>query len=255
MRNIIPAGAALLLLAGQASAQDYHFSKQLPVGARLDISNISGAIDVERASGRTAEVTVSKTVRRGDGNLVKAIIDEGSSGLRVCTIYLNRRTDTTHCDADERGNKSNDHLEVEMHYVVRVPAGVKLSVDDVNGSISATGIDADASLNTVNGDVMYEGTSANRLETVNGKVVARLARASWSGAMSVQTVNGSVELTFPSDLSADVHGETVNGGIDSQFPITIEGKWGPKSFSGRIGNGGGKLTIETVNGGITLRKR
>lgn len=36
--------------------------------------------------------------------------------------------------------------------------------------------------------------------------------------------------------------------------MTIEGKFGPKSFSGRIGKGGRKLAVETVNGGITLKK-
>ena len=73
--------------------------------------------------------------------------------------------------------------------------------------------------------------------------------------MDVQTVNGSVELTFPAGLNANVSGELVSGSISSDFPITVEKGFGPKSFSGRIGTGGRRLKIETVNGAIRLVKR
>jgi hypothetical protein len=46
----------------------------------------------------------------------------------------------------------------------------------------------------------------------------------------------------------------VNGGVSSDFPVTIEGKWGPKSFTAQIGRGGRRLNVETVNGGISLKK-
>ena len=61
-------------------------------------------------------------------------------------------------------------------------------------------------------------------------------------------------LTFPANFDAELSGETVNGGVSSDFPVTIEGKWGPKSFTGQIGRGGRRLSVETVNGGITLKK-
>ena len=60
----------------------------LAAGDRLEISNITGNVDVTRATGRVAEVTVTKTVKRGDGSMVKAIMEDGGSGMRVCTVYL-----------------------------------------------------------------------------------------------------------------------------------------------------------------------
>ena len=118
-----------------------------------------------------------------------------------------------------------------------------------------TGADVESKVETVNGDLTFDGIGASSLETVNGKIVGTFAAPSWEGTMHVSTVNGSVDLTFPADLSADVRGETVNGGIQSDFPITVEKGFGPKSFEGRIGSGGRRLNIETVNGGITLRKQ
>ena len=248
--------ATALATAAALPAQDYHFTKNLAAGDRLEISNINGNIDVTRAAGRLAEVTVTKIVKKGDGTLVKAIMEDGGSGMRVCTIYINHDPNRRSCDGDNNNSgRGRDTFEVEMHYIVRVPAGAKLNVDDVNGNVTVTGADADSKIETVNGDVIFDGVGASSLQTVNGKIVATFSGATWQGTMSVQTVNGSVELTFPADLSADVSGETVSGNINSSFPITIDQGFGPKSFKGRIGAGGRKLKIETVNGGIVLRKR
>ena len=247
---------ALLVAAVPATAQDYHFTKNLGVGDRLEISNVNGNVEVTRATGRIAEVSVTKTVKKGDGALIKAIMDEGGSGMHVCTIYLNRDPNRRTCSGGNSSDgRGRDNIEAEMHYVVRVPIGARLTVDDVNGDVTVTGADADSRINTVNGDIRFDGVGASELETVNGKVIATFASASWEGTMSVQTVNGVVDLTFPAGLSAEVSGETVNGSISSDFPITIEKGFGPKSFNGRIGSGGRRLKIETVNGAIALRKR
>jgi DUF4097 and DUF4098 domain-containing protein YvlB len=247
-----------LVTVAPAAAQDYHFTKTLAAGDRLEISNINGNVDVTHATGRVAEVTVTKTVKRGDGSMVKAIMEESGSGMRVCTIYLYNNPDRRSCDGDNSGNHSNhgrNNAEVEMHYVVHVPAGARLDVSDVNGNVTVTGAGDDSKIETVNGDVTFDGAGASSLETVNGKVVGTFSRAAWEGTMNVETVNGSVDLTFPAEFSAELSGETVNGSIRTDFPITIDKGWGPKSFKGRIGAGGHALRIETVNGEIVLRKR
>lgn len=254
MRYALLAFAAVAA-AGPVAAQDYHFTKEISPGGRVEIENINGAIEVTRSTGRTAEVSVTKTVKKGDGSVVKAIMEPGAV-MRVCTIYTNRDPNRSTCKGDNNNSsRGRDNFDVDMHYVVKVPAGAKLSVDDVNGSITIAGADVESKINTVNGDIHFDGTGASSLETVNGKIIGIFGRATWEGTMEIKTVNGSVELTFPTDLSAEVSGETVNGSIQTDFPITIEKGFGPKSFSGRIGAGGRKLRIETVNGAIWIRKR
>ncbi len=245
-----------LLVAAPAAAQDYRFSKSLGDGARLEIENITGTIQVSRASGRTAEVTVTKVVKKGDGSLVKAIMEERDGGIRVCTVYLRRDTNRTSCNGDNNDGDwhGKNTIEVEMNYSVKVPAGARLSVDNVNGNVTVSGGEADTKIDMVNGNLDYEGTGASSLETVNGTITARFSRVGWEGTMNITTVNGAVELTFPASLSADVSGETVSGSIQSDFPVRIEKGWGPKSFNGRIGAGGRRIKIETVNGGIAIRK-
>ncbi|MES2306689.1 MAG: hypothetical protein V4558_14355 [Gemmatimonadota bacterium] len=258
MRNLTLA-LGLLVAAAPLAAQETRFTKEMSTGSRLVIENINGEVRATQGTGRTAEIIVTKTVKRGDGDLVKAVMEESGGEVRVCTIYLNRNPNRTGCK-DNGHNDDNwrgkDRLEVTMQYEVRVPAGVRLNVETVNGGIVITGVESEVRAETVNGSLEFDGANATSLSTVNGQVRATFSRANWEGTLNVETVNGGVDLTFPANFAAEISGETVNGGVTTAFPITIEGKWGPKSFRGTIGSGGGRsLKIETVNGGITLRKR
>ncbi|HPF61465.1 MAG TPA: DUF4097 family beta strand repeat-containing protein [Gemmatimonadales bacterium] len=251
----------LALVAGVAplAAQDTRFTKEMRPGDRLELQNINGEIRVTQGTGRTAEIVVTKEVKAGDGSLVKAIMEEGTGYVRVCTVYLNRDPNRSTCRGENSGNWSSAgrvRFEVNMHYEVRAPAGVRLEVESVNGNVVLRGIDTPATVETVNGAIDLDGVGAHRLETVNGRITGRFTSSSWSGDLDLETVNGSIELSLPGDFSAQIAGETVNGSIDfGEFPVTMRGKWGPKTFTGTIGEGGRRIRIETVNGSVTLRRR
>ena len=249
-------GLALMVTAAPLAAQETRFSREMQPGDRLEIENINGEITVTQGSGRTAEIVVTKRVKEGNGDLVKAILEEGSGFVRVCTIYLNRDPNRSTCRGENsvNNNRRGERLSVEMDYQVRVPAGARLEVDNVNGNATLRGLGTPASVATVNGNIDFDGVGAHTLETVNGNISARFGGGQLDGGLTIETVNGRVELTFPAGLNADIHGETVNGSVTSDFPITIEGKWGPKDFSGRIGSGGPRISIETVNGSVKLTK-
>jgi DUF4097 and DUF4098 domain-containing protein YvlB len=246
---------ALAATTAPLAAQETRFARDMRPGDRLEIENVNGEISVTQGTGRTAEIVVTKRVKEGNGDLVKAILEEGSGFVRVCTIYLNRDPDRTTCRGENSTNREGrrgDRLSVEMHYEVRVPTGARLEVDNVNGMVTIRGVDTPADIATVNGDIDFDGIGAHTLETVNGSIKARFTGRQLDGGLTIETVNGRIELTFPKGLNADIHGETVNGSVSSDFPITIEGKWRPKDFTGRIGNGGPRISIETVNGSVKL---
>jgi|CXWL01.1.fsa_nt_gi hypothetical protein len=248
--------ATLLVAAAPLAAQETRFTPTIAAGGTLALENINGPMVITQGTGRTAEVIVTKRVIKGDGSYVKAVMEERGGTVRICTIYTNRDPNRKTCSGENSSSsrRRDNYDEVEMRYEVRVPAGVLVDAESVNGSITATGLEASAALQTVNGPIVFSGTTASHLETVNGKIKATFTKAAWDGTLEVSAVNGGVDLTFPAGFEADLSGETVNGGITSDFPVTIEGKWGPKSFNGKIGRGGRRLSIETVNGGITLKK-
>jgi hypothetical protein len=248
----------LVLAVMPLAAQDYRFTKEMGSGDRLAVENINGPIEVTQGSGRSMTVEVFKTVKRGDGNLVKAIMEESGGTVRVCTIFLNRDPDRSTCRGDNsNATRRGERLEVEMRYVVRAPQGVAVEVESVNGNVTVRGVDTPGSVETVNGTIDFDGVGAHNLETVNGRVNATFTRADWTGAVNIETVNGAVTLTLPANLSAEIRGETVNGAIDvGDFQLTVSGRWGPKEFRGTVGGGGNRVIhIETVNGSITLKQR
>jgi DUF4097 and DUF4098 domain-containing protein YvlB len=68
-------------------------------------------------------------------------------------------------------------------------------------------------------------------------------------------VNGPVHVELPADASAEVTASTINGDIDSDFPLTVSGRHGPRHARGTLGSGGRRLSLNTVNGEIELRRR
>ena len=72
--------------------------------------------------------------------------------------------------------------------------------------------------------------------------------------LELETVNGSVQLEAPADLSADVDAQTTNGGIETDFPLTISKGLIGKHVHGTVGQGGREVQLHTTNGSVKLRK-
>ena len=81
-----------------------------------------------------------------------------------------------------------------------------------------------------------------------------MGRADWSDTLKMATVNGSITLTLPPDLNTDVKATTVNGDISSDFPMTVSGRISRRKVEGTIGGGGRLLSLDSVNGSITLKR-
>lgn len=233
---------------------DYTFRRDLRPGQELAIGNIDGTVTVTRATGRTAEVLVTKRVVRGDGDLVQAILEETSEGIKVCTVYLYEVGESrTRCDQRSEGRRRPDPLEVEMTYEVRVPEGVDLRVGTVDGDVVARELASEAILSTVDGNITVSGRAPSRVATVDGDITMTVS-GPLPRSMRVSTVDGSVELTLPGSAGFALHATTVDGVLESDFPTTITGKWGPRSMRGTIGDGATDLRVSTVDGSVRLHR-
>ncbi len=237
------------------STSDTRFTPALKAGQRLSVSNIDGNVTVTQGRGQSAEIVAHKIVRKGNGALVKAVLEETSSGFRVCTVYLEKVGDTDGCDHRTHNDRSRrEPLDVDMQYDIRLPAGVALSINTVDGNVNAHGIDMPANIRSVDGSITFNGVAPEGLNTVDGAITATITNADWTHALSVRTVDGTIDLTLPAKMNARVSGQSVDGDIASDFAMTVSGKWGPQSFHGDLGTGGGPtLELRTVDGSIHLR--
>jgi Toastrack DUF4097 len=258
MRNSIKTLTPLLLLAfagAAAAADDFDWKEALAKGKTLEIKGVNGAIRAEAAAGAEAEVHASKHGRRSDPSSVEIQVVKSEQGVTICAVYPtpSNASSPNECRPGRGGQMSVRDNDVNVDFVVKVPAGVRFTGRTVNGDVEATGLSADAEARSVNGSVRVETTGLAQADTVNGSIHASLGRADWDGTLRFRSVNGSVSVTLPADASAEVSASTTNGDIDTDFPLKVQGRISRRSLRGTIGGGGRGLEIETVNGGISLR--
>lgn len=258
LASMMMAVCGVVLLAGTAAGQktdSFQWSGVVPAGGSLEIRGVNGDIVAEPAAGSQVQVRAAKTGRKSDPREVRIEVVQDAQGVLLCAVYPSRDERRPNRCAREGYRASTHDNDVQVDYTVQVPAGVRLVAQTVNGAVRASGLTGDVEATTVNGKIELATAGAASAQTVNGSIEAHLG-GSWEGARAFQTVNGSVTLTLPADARVDVSGRTVNGGLKTDFPLTIQANrsWGPRSFEGTIGGGGGGLAIQTVNGAIHLRR-
>jgi hypothetical protein len=243
LRRILPLALALLLIALPGFANtDQLFDKVYPLssGGNFQLDNINGSVQVEGWDRDEVEVSAVKTSQNGPADLDQVQIDVQSlpGHIAVHTLYP-----TT----------AGNGVTVEYH--VHVPQRVLLAaVKTVNGSVSVRGVEGGGDLRSVNGDVRVTD-SAGRFsaKTTNGNLTLQLHHVTDGAPMDIETVNGSVVLTLPSNTRANLKVQNMNGDFSSELPVTSA--TAPSTlgaFRARLGTGGGEISLRTINGAIHL---
>jgi hypothetical protein len=244
--TVVQAGAA------RAQSGDFHWSKALPAGDHVSVGNINGDVTVRPSTSGKVEVT-GITRERGDANL-HAVVNETSSGVRICVLI----------DNDDRCDDQNEHGDFGRHdrswrgrvdLEVAVPATLSVSAGDVSGDVSVTGAQGDVEASSVSGDLHLDHLRAIslRANSVSGDIRVSIDALSGDGPLSFHTVSGDVVAELPRDLNADFSMSTVSGSLNTDFPVTLDGRWSRRSTEGRIGKGGRRLEFASVSGDLTLR--
>lgn len=260
--------AAVCLLAtaapSAASAQtrdnidnSFSWSGNVGAGRSIMIKNVNGPIRVERSSNGRVEVSAEKHWRRGDPNDVRIEQPRARSGdVLICALWGPNST----CDEDGIHTPRNfswnsDRNDVSVHFVVRVPDGVRVNLSTVNGGLEVNGVTTEIEANTVNGTIDARSAGGPvRAKTVNGSINISMGSMGNADDLEYETVNGSVTLELPSNFGAQLELSTVNGRVSTDFPITVVGTFSPRKLRGTIGNGSTHLRASTVNGSVTLRR-
>ena len=254
------AAAAMLALAlavpaaeQAGAAPDFRWQGSVEAGRTVTVRGVSGSITAARGSGEVV-VEAVKTARRSDPDDVTIEVVEDSEGVLVCAVYPSGWLRQNRCARGDAYRMSSRNNDVNVAFTVSVPDGVHLDARNTNGVVRVSGLSGDVSATTVNGNIEAESAGRVSARTVNGRIDAAMG-ASPREDLSFRTVNGRVRLALPAEVDADLSLRTVNGGIDSDFPVDVRGRWGPRSASGRLGQGGPDIDVSTVNGGIEVRRR
>lgn len=253
-----------LLFLGWTSGPEHQeeFQKVLPLSSQgtFSLKNVNGRVSISTWKEPKVEIKALKKTNKEAENLQKVKIEvvAAADSVSVDTVY-----------------PKHENTGVSVDYDVRVPEGVHLGqVSSVNGSVAITGPFGRVSASTTNGSVLLENASGNlEIETTNGDVKAinvtgpinaqttngsiTLELAKFEAGITARTTNGGVHLRLSEgqEINAMLEAKTVNGSISFDVPVTLQSLEKSKhNLRGQIGQGGPKITLDTVNGSIHLTR-
>ena len=210
------------------------------------------------------------SVERGDGpriEIVATVRATAPTRERAAALVAETRIETdgtVRADAPEWAREQRRSW-VAVHYAVRVPDGVGVDIETMNGNIDVRGTGAAVRARALNGNVSLRDVRGHAdARTTNGNVEVRLRGALAAEGLTAQTTNGNVDVSVPASLSATVEASTVHGPLalaglgfeadgchrDARHAPCTGGR-----AAGRMGGGGPPLRVSTVNGGLSISAR
>lgn len=264
----------LVVACGSSAAETVSESKvwkeTYPVSAspaRLVVSNIWGNVKVRPGSPGKIEVTVDE-LRSAP---TQALFEQSKR-----SIYVDVQADVSGVSmiVDKPESPSRFELcrgcRVEYQFDVTVPPGTEIDVSTVtDGLIDVADINGPISASNVNGPVAVRGLKdCAQVESVNGGIDLVFAQTPTRDC-SIETINGDIVLIMPSSASLDAGLKLFHGRVVSEFdlePLALPAKveqtkrdtsivYRIEQAAGvRVGAGGPRFDIASLNGDIQFRK-
>ena len=281
-RIAVPLAAAALLGLGAfaqvASAEEWTKSYTVSGRANVRVDTNDGSVRVYTADTKQVELKVIYNGYTLDKNL---------------TIESKQDGDSVRFSARETMHWSwGIHVNRGLRLEVRMPRNADLNVDSGDGSVEAESIQGNLDIHTGDGHIRVAGAKGQiKLRTGDGSIEGRdldgqinadsgdghitldgrfdtlniktgdgsinahaQAGSKVVSAWSIHTGDGSVDLTLPGDLNANIDASTNDGRISLGIPITVEGQFSTSQLHGKMNGGGQSLTIHTGDGSIRLNR-
>jgi lia operon protein LiaG len=192
------------------------------------VSNVDGVIVVQAAS---ADVSAERT--RGTLR-----IDTGSGNVDV--------RDASGDVTLESG--SGDITATGVH-------GGRVRLDTGSGNITLTGAEAtELHIDTGSGDVTVSGVKGDDLSFDTGSGNVDVGLTATFRSLTIDTGSGDVTLRVPSTIGAEVELDTGSGEFDLGGLTIQVRRLQEDHITGTIGDGKGRLSIETGSGNVRLVK-
>lgn len=209
----------------------------VPSGKALDVNLGVGRMDVHgvnadlRLDASSARVIASGT----RGNLA---IDAGSGGVEL------RDVNASTLDVD------NGSGGITFSNVT----GRTCAIDTGSGGVRGDRIACDdVRVSTGSGSVQLDDVRSDDTDVDTGSGGVRIDLRTAPRSLRVDAGSGSVTVSMPANTSAEVDIETGSGSISTDFGLQTD-RYERNRLRGRIGNGSGRISIESGSGSVRLIK-
>jgi hypothetical protein len=216
----------------------------LTPGARVEVAGINGAVKVETADTKTAELYVERIAKSPEAlNRRKIVIDSTFNSLTI-----RGKTGDVGLIGRIFGSSPSERVTLKL------PRQVTFVASGVNGGVNVGEIDGPVEIHGVNGkvEVAHAGGSAE-FHGVNGNISVALSRLDQNG-ISLNGVNGNIEIRLAEGVSAELEAHGMNGNVVSDLPDFSLDKAKHGSYHARVGTGGNSISANGINGNIRLSR-
>jgi DUF4097 and DUF4098 domain-containing protein YvlB len=245
---------ALLILALGAHASDhrgalteeFHQTYALTADGRVALDNINGDVHIsswDRNEVKVDAVKYADTKERLDE--AKIEVDSKASSLSIRTTYP---------EHDHNWNWGSRNNPASVEYTLTVPRAARLDeIKLINGRLDVNGVSGEVNASCINGRLEARNLAGRaRLSTINGRLEAMFDQLA-GHSVELNSVNGSVDLTIPSDSKAEIEASTVSGGINNDFGLHVNNHhFVGHDLRGELGSGGTRIKLANVNGRIEV---
>jgi len=219
-------------------------SYELAPGARVEVAGINGAVKIETADIKTADVFIERT---GSTQEVltrrKITIDATATSLRI------------------RGEKGDGSFLTRMfgsspseRVTLRLPRDISLVAKGVNGSVVVGEIAGSVEVHGINGKVdISQAAGSAEFKGINGNVSVGIKQLGTKG-IDLGGINGNIELKLDASVNADLEAHGMNGSVTSDLPNVVVDKSKHGRYTAQIGSGGNSISASGINGNIRLAR-
>lgn len=236
---------------GEELREEFHQTYPLSATGRVSLENISGGVQIKVWDRAALQLDAVKKAYRKD-RLAEAKIEVTASEeiIRIKTEY-------PYGSLNFRGGERRYDNPATVEYTLTVPRRAVLeSIELINGSLDIEGVEGNVKASSINGRVTTNGLLGEaKLSTINGQLQATFTRLDESKPITLNSVNGSVNLIIPSDSNAKIRAGTTHGSITNDFGMQVRhGEYVGHDLEGQIGSGGPRIKLDNVNGSIKISR-
>lgn len=242
MKNKIKLVIAFLVLSIMSQAQSFkekisktlNFEKKSPANT-LMVYNISGTVSIEGNTSDQINVEVNKSIEAKTNERLEIGKSEVQLGIidRADTIILYVKG-TGHDFTNKKWGKSGNNewgyhrgwdgqwhgrgedvpYDYKMDFTIKVPAGIHIVASAINdGDVFVKNIKGNVKARNINGDIKLEKLSAGT---------------------DAHTINGDVDIDYDKNPMTDCRYYSLNGHVNVNFPSSLSGTMSFKSFNGDL---------------------
>lgn len=158
----------------------------------------------------------------------------------------------------------------KVDFIIKVPENFSLDLRATNnGNIIVEGVKGEMEISNLNGAITLNDIGGSVIaDALNKDIIVTFTKGYEKSPMAFTSLNGDLDITFPSNLAANVKAKTDNGEIftDYEMKMTTDIRKDEKKSSsgvykvtvdkwvtGTINGGGAELLFKTMNGDIMIR--